>query len=94
MWKCSTSCDAGWEQPGFDDSAWPTSTDAGVNGVDPWGIREVSADAHWIWSEGTGVEQWKNGEEAGLDEGLLSFFVPVLVYMENTHRKIKIESNE
>ena len=75
----------GGEQPGFDDSAWPTSTDAGVNGVDPWGIREVSAgddtivssshlmfsshliispDAHWIWSEGTGVDEWKNGKPA------------------------------
>lgn len=42
MWKCSTTCEDGWEQPGFDDSAWPVSTDAGINGVDPWGIREVS----------------------------------------------------
>ena len=101
MWKCSTTCESGWEQPGFDDSAWPVSTDAGINGVDPvndphnhalhahpsfmtfrstacsvhgtdrgiavvlqWGIREVSPDAHWIWSQGTGVAEWQNGDPA------------------------------
>jgi alpha-L-rhamnosidase len=28
---------AGWEQPGFDDSAWPAAKDAGAYGSGPWG---------------------------------------------------------
>lgn len=39
FWKCSDSCPHGWQQQGFDDSDWPTATDLGGNGVDPWGMK-------------------------------------------------------
>ena len=34
-WKCSSSCDSGWEAVGFDDSAWPEAIQIGVNGNPP-----------------------------------------------------------
>ena len=58
-WKCSSDCPSGWETMGFDDSAWATAVDAGINGVDPWGAVDVSPDAHWIWTDAT--TQGKDG---------------------------------
>ena len=58
-WKCSTDCPTGWEQVGFDDSQWETATDAGINGVEPWGATDVSPDSHWIWTDAT--TQGKDG---------------------------------
>ena len=53
-WKCSSSCDDGWEAPGFDDSAWPQAASLGVNGNPPWSHHEVSDDAYWIWNSESG----------------------------------------
>ena len=58
-WKCSIECPTGWEAVGFDDSAWDTAVDAGINGVEPWGATDVSPDAHWIWTDAT--EQGNDG---------------------------------
>jgi hypothetical protein len=49
-WKCSKTCDDGWEMPSFDDSKWDLAADAGTNGIDPWGHQDVGIDAHWIWA--------------------------------------------
>jgi alpha-L-rhamnosidase len=35
-WKAGNSVNAGWEQPAFNDSSWPASTDLGPYGVSPW----------------------------------------------------------
>jgi hypothetical protein len=62
-WKCSTECPDGWEAVGFDDSAWETAVDAGINGVEPWGATDVSPDAHWIWTDAT-----EQGDDGGWSE--------------------------
>ena len=31
-WKCSSSCEDGWEGVGFDDSGWPVASNLGING--------------------------------------------------------------
>jgi hypothetical protein len=62
-WKCSIDCPSGWEAVGFDDSAWDTAVDAGINGVEPWGATDVSPDAHWIWTDAT-----TQGEDGGWSE--------------------------
>jgi alpha-L-rhamnosidase len=53
-WKASTVLEAGWELPGFDDSAWPAANSYGVYGVAPWlqSVRlfPVGSSAEWIWS--------------------------------------------
>ncbi|KAF9041902.1 lectin [Hymenopellis radicata] len=36
-WKAFTSIPAGFEEPGFDDSAWQGATDEGPYGTLPWG---------------------------------------------------------
>jgi hypothetical protein len=59
-WKCSTKCPNGWEGLNFDDSAWSTAVDAGINGVQPWGATDVSPDSHWIWTAAT--TKGKNGQ--------------------------------
>ncbi|MER5407189.1 family 78 glycoside hydrolase catalytic domain [Streptomyces sp. NPDC002769] len=41
-WKTSNSADDGWEQPGYDDAAWPNAVETAVYGSGPWG-RSVSA---------------------------------------------------
>jgi alpha-L-rhamnosidase len=38
-WKAAQSVPAGWEQPGFDDSAWPAAKDAAAYGSGPWGTQ-------------------------------------------------------
>jgi YVTN family beta-propeller protein len=53
-WKVATSAPAGWQNPGFDDSAWTRATDYGPIGSAPWttgpeGLPTGSA-ARWIWS--------------------------------------------
>lgn len=41
-WKTSNSPDDGWEQPGYDDAAWPNALETAPYGSGPWG-RSVSA---------------------------------------------------
>ncbi|MGW5056017.1 family 78 glycoside hydrolase catalytic domain [Streptomyces sp. NPDC004096] len=41
-WKASDSGHEGWEQPGYDDAAWPNALAAAGYGAGPWG-RSVSA---------------------------------------------------
>jgi hypothetical protein len=45
---------AGWEQPGFDDSAWPPAVELGAVGIAPWGAVLASlapgSTAQWIWT--------------------------------------------
>jgi alpha-L-rhamnosidase len=45
---------AGWEQPGFDDSAWPPAFELGAVGIAPWGAVLASlapgSTAQWIWT--------------------------------------------
>jgi alpha-L-rhamnosidase len=36
-WKTSTDAPAGWQQPGFDDSAWAAAKIIGPIGMKPWG---------------------------------------------------------
>ncbi len=36
-WRGSDSLPAGWQKPGFDDSAWPQARTLGSYGVAPWG---------------------------------------------------------
>ena len=53
-WKVSTTEEADWATPGFDDSAWAAATSYGAYGVAPWnwminGFPSASA-AEWIWS--------------------------------------------
>ncbi|MDX2649694.1 family 78 glycoside hydrolase catalytic domain [Streptomyces sp. PA03-1a] len=41
-WRASSSAGDGWEQPGYDDTAWPNARVAARYGSGPWG-RSVSA---------------------------------------------------
>lgn len=54
QWKCFNRLVAGWDQLGFDDSAWPAATQIGLNGNNPvfdYGcIAGISPDAYWIWT--------------------------------------------
>lgn len=36
-WRCSEAPPAGWQKPGFDDSAWPAARVLGAYGIPPWG---------------------------------------------------------
>lgn len=36
-WKCSPTAPEGWQQPEFDDSAWPQAMELGSFGCEPWG---------------------------------------------------------
>ncbi|WP_033344364.1 family 78 glycoside hydrolase catalytic domain [Catenuloplanes japonicus] len=38
-WKVSQSGPAGWEQPGFNDAAWPAARATAVYGGGPWGAQ-------------------------------------------------------
>ncbi|KDR66997.1 hypothetical protein GALMADRAFT_258663 [Galerina marginata CBS 339.88] len=37
LWKFSLNFPVGWQDPGFDDSAWPRVFDEGPYGIKPWG---------------------------------------------------------
>ncbi len=54
LWRASTSAPEGWEQPGFDDSAWGPASLYGQYGVAPWstGVSGFPSgtSAQWIWS--------------------------------------------
>jgi hypothetical protein len=45
---------AGWEQPGFNDSAWSAAVNLGAVGIPPWGAVFSSlapgSTASWIWT--------------------------------------------
>ncbi|KAJ7501930.1 hypothetical protein B0H11DRAFT_1991620 [Mycena galericulata] len=44
VWKSTKGAiPAGWEQPGFDDSAWPAVVSEGAYGVAPWDTVTISA---------------------------------------------------
>ena len=45
-WKCSSTCEDGWEAVGFDDSSWPRAASLGINGNPPWSHHEVSDNAY------------------------------------------------
>jgi alpha-L-rhamnosidase len=36
-WKASNAADDGWQQPGYDDAAWPQAMEAAPYGAGPWG---------------------------------------------------------
>jgi alpha-L-rhamnosidase len=38
-WKAAQTVPAGWEQPGFDDSAWPAARATAAYGSGPWGSQ-------------------------------------------------------
>ncbi|HEY0534516.1 MAG TPA: family 78 glycoside hydrolase catalytic domain [Actinoplanes sp.] len=38
-WKASTTAPAGWEQPGFNDTAWPAAKVTAALGAGPWGTQ-------------------------------------------------------
>ena len=38
QWRAATEPEAGWEQTGFDDSAWVAAMELGQAGIAPWGI--------------------------------------------------------
>ena len=54
-WKCTADdpgADSGWNDKGYDDSAWPLAAVGGINGVSPWGVRpDIDMTAHWIWAK-------------------------------------------
>ncbi len=55
-WKFSTTNQDGWQNFGFDDSAWSNVTDYGAYGVAPWNSSVSgmpapgNTPAHWIWN--------------------------------------------
>ncbi|KAF4609447.1 hypothetical protein D9613_012948 [Agrocybe pediades] len=59
-WYTTTTVPAGFEQVGFDDSAWQAATVEGNYGVAPWGAVSIPSsstppplsltDANWIWT--------------------------------------------
>ena len=55
-WKCSSSCDEGWEASGFDDSAWPKATSLGINGLYLNLKYEVSDNAYFIYNAEQGEQ--------------------------------------
>ncbi len=36
-WRCGDTLPAGWQKPGFDDTAWPQARVLGAYGIPPWG---------------------------------------------------------
>ncbi|MFG1605983.1 family 78 glycoside hydrolase catalytic domain [Actinoplanes sp. NPDC049265] len=44
-WKASTTGPSGWEQPGFNDSAWPAAKVTAANGGGPWGTQVAVPNA-------------------------------------------------
>ncbi|MBK9034761.1 MAG: hypothetical protein IPL61_26440 [Myxococcales bacterium] len=52
--RATNTLTAGWEQPGFDDSAWPAAVTLGQVGIAPWGAVFASlapgSTAQWIWT--------------------------------------------
>ncbi|THV01121.1 hypothetical protein K435DRAFT_836954 [Dendrothele bispora CBS 962.96] len=40
-WKAFNSVPSGFEQPGFDDTAWPAAVTEGTDGASPWGTVTV-----------------------------------------------------
>ena len=42
-WKTAENAPAGWEKPGFDDTAWAAAQDLGPNGMEPW--KEIKTAA-------------------------------------------------
>ena len=50
-WKCTKVLYENWQQPIFDDSAWPAAYAFGNNGIGPYGYRpQIRAGAQWIWT--------------------------------------------
>jgi alpha-L-rhamnosidase len=53
-WRVASSAPTGWEQPGFDDTAWVPATTYGTYGVAPWSTNVTgfpgSSTAQWIWT--------------------------------------------
>ena len=50
-WKCSNVFKETWEQPTFDDSAWPAAYAYGYNSISLYGLRpQISPSAQWIWT--------------------------------------------
>lgn len=53
-WRVHHAADEGWEQPGFDDSAWKPASVYGDHPGGVWGTRVQGMDgstATWIWNE-------------------------------------------
>ncbi len=52
--RATNTLAAGWEQPGFDDGAWPPAVALGAVGIAPWGAVFASiapgSTAQWIWT--------------------------------------------
>jgi alpha-L-rhamnosidase len=43
-WRVSQTPATGWEQKGFNDSAWPVAADLGAYGIAPWGTDVAAPD--------------------------------------------------
>ena len=52
--RATNTLTAGWEQPGFDDRAWPPAVALGAVGIAPWGAVFATiapgSTAQWIWT--------------------------------------------
>ena len=49
-WRCTSTMEAGWMNPSFDDSHWQTAVVNGDNGAFPWLYLPDMTGAKWIWS--------------------------------------------
>ena len=43
-WRSSLTSQSGWEEPNFNDTAWPASRSLGDAGMEPWGMPAVRQD--------------------------------------------------
>ena len=53
-WKCSAVEQSGWHLPDFNDAAWSQAQVLAGHGAWPWlHIGGISAQATWIWAQGS-----------------------------------------
>ena len=44
QWRASAKVEAGWEKPGYLDSAWQAAKELGDYGMAPWGAAGFAAE--------------------------------------------------
>ena len=50
-WRCTSTLETDWLNPGFDDSLWPTAVVKGDNDGISWSVKFPGmGGAKWIWS--------------------------------------------
>jgi len=66
-WKCSYNLEAGWTQPGFDDSGWLPAWQTFVNGDKNSGVAffnggnpiwNIRPQAYWLWAQPANTPDW------------------------------------